>query len=587
MLICSRFDYEIVNEQDFALGPWCFPLPSDSCYNNAICKLIDVPWKDDEEISKAYKEVNIVYEDILNVLSECLNQFHETKKSIRFWRILLGPWLFSFVSIVFDNYNRLLAAKNNNAYPLSLSTYENLLPPRNTFEYVVLASNDTFYLHIIKLIAEYIDFPFQELHNNLKLKIKYPDRNSNSKIKNTIKNTLYSAIQKFFLTGSQIILYKSYIDSRLIQKLSLFSTGNIAEQAPVILEEDLGFINVNSRNKFKLVLENYANHKRKHDVKSLILKILPDIVPICFIEEYEIYKKISSSKFKAKQPKKIVTAIGWHYDDLFKFWSAECAENGTKLLCIQHGGNYGIQSNLFAESHETKISDQYITWGWKDKSDKKIVSGYFVKKTNPIFIKKMHTNKKIKSKILYATTSLRRFPQTFPFISGQFQEYHKNQIEFFTKIFPKILKKTAVRLHSNDADWEIGRRLSDKFEGLNFEKTTLPFLNSVLESKLFIVDHISTTYAEAIALNIPTIIFSAPLVMKIRPDAQYYFDKLEEVGVFHKSGKAAAEFLNNNYSNIDEWWNGNPCQRAIREFSDNFIRNSDKPARDWHKLLSS
>jgi len=43
------------------------------------------------------------------------------------------------------------------------------------------------------------------------------------------------------------------------------------------------------------------------------------------------------------------------------------ASRGTRLLYHQHGGGYGLQSQLALEDYEIRVSDQFYTWGWKRK----------------------------------------------------------------------------------------------------------------------------------------------------------------------------------------------------------------------------
>ena len=37
-------------------------------------------------------------------LSEALNSFHGTRHSLRYWRILVGPWLLYFTQMLFDRW---------------------------------------------------------------------------------------------------------------------------------------------------------------------------------------------------------------------------------------------------------------------------------------------------------------------------------------------------------------------------------------------------------------------------------------------------------------------------------------------------
>ena len=66
----------------------------------------------------------------------------------------------------------------------------------------------------------------------------------------------------------------------------------------------------------------------------------------------------------AENPRTIFTSSAWAYDDLFKIWTAEKVENGSKLIIGQHGGHMGVSKFSFYEDYQMKISDTFLSWGW-------------------------------------------------------------------------------------------------------------------------------------------------------------------------------------------------------------------------------
>ena len=48
-------------------------------------------------------------------------------------------------------------------------------------------------------------------------------------------------------------------------------------------------------------------------------------------------------------------------------------EEGAKLIIGQHGGNFGMTPMAIHESHQIKISDKWLSWGWDDPKNKKII----------------------------------------------------------------------------------------------------------------------------------------------------------------------------------------------------------------------
>ena len=51
-----------------------------------------------------------LYERLLTQLADQLNELHDSKHSVRYWRIILGPLLASFIGIFLDRYRSLCVA---------------------------------------------------------------------------------------------------------------------------------------------------------------------------------------------------------------------------------------------------------------------------------------------------------------------------------------------------------------------------------------------------------------------------------------------------------------------------------------------
>ena len=61
-------------------------------------------WNNRAKLYDAYKYVGKVYEHYLLLLSERLNHIHCLNHSVRYWRIVVGPWLQHFITVLFDKY---------------------------------------------------------------------------------------------------------------------------------------------------------------------------------------------------------------------------------------------------------------------------------------------------------------------------------------------------------------------------------------------------------------------------------------------------------------------------------------------------
>ena len=111
--------------------------------------------------------------------------------------------------------------------------------------------------------------------------------------------------------------------------------------------------------------------------------MIPKQIPAVFLEGYNIINKSINDAGWPKKPKFIFTSNALLHDDLIMAYTAKNVEYGTKLICGQHGGIYGIAKFSWAENHEIEISDKYLTWGWNYENYinfKLIPVGYFKEK---------------------------------------------------------------------------------------------------------------------------------------------------------------------------------------------------------------
>ena len=55
-----------------------------------------------------------LYEETLSFMAPILNTTHSLDRDIRYWRIIIGPWLRCFIDSLFDRYESVRLAKKNN-----------------------------------------------------------------------------------------------------------------------------------------------------------------------------------------------------------------------------------------------------------------------------------------------------------------------------------------------------------------------------------------------------------------------------------------------------------------------------------------
>ena len=125
------------------------------------------------------------------------------------------------------------------------------------------------------------------------------------------------------------------------------------------------------RNKLNLI-----SSKKKYPKNEILLrKLIPENIPSVFIENFENLEQTVSNLNLSNKKKTIFCSNGLYKNEILKYCTANEVEKGGKLICGQHGGTYGISNFSYAEDHEKKISNKFLSWGWKDLNNK----------SNPLF----------------------------------------------------------------------------------------------------------------------------------------------------------------------------------------------------------
>ena len=84
------------------LGEWCRRYSRKDRWSKMDAKVLPYHWDDRAKLYADYLYLREFYERLLVDLSAQLNQIHIVDHSLRYWRILIGPWLGYFIPMLFN-----------------------------------------------------------------------------------------------------------------------------------------------------------------------------------------------------------------------------------------------------------------------------------------------------------------------------------------------------------------------------------------------------------------------------------------------------------------------------------------------------
>nr|MBA2686652.1 transferase [Gemmatimonadaceae bacterium] len=94
-----RFDQPVL-----FLGEWCRRYTAREKWKEMDAELLPYHWDDREKLFRDYRYAAKVYEGLLLDLTFELNRLHNVEHDSRYWRIVIGPWLGSFVQVLLDRW---------------------------------------------------------------------------------------------------------------------------------------------------------------------------------------------------------------------------------------------------------------------------------------------------------------------------------------------------------------------------------------------------------------------------------------------------------------------------------------------------
>ena len=556
------------NKKLLFLGEWCNLYSEKKKFKKKKLKILDYHWDDRKKLAKDYRYLNKFKKKILINFSKNLNKFHSEKKSVRYWNLIIGPWLNSFLAIYFERHENIKKAFKdfliNETYILKINS--NSMVPESFEHFSKLMITDTW--------NHYIYSEILEEKNNKKFKkkyIKFTDiekyqeywnrEKSYKKSKRQIIYTLFLKLLNFFIKKEKILITESYLGV-----FNEFILNYKLKTIPKMVVEKFIDTNKVKLNRSKFNLDFLASNSFEKILKKNITKH----IPFTFLENfYYVGKKIENLNWPAT-PKKIFTSHAMQRTLQSRYVAEKIESFNTKLYHGQHGGVYGQYLFSSAEDHELDICDKYLSWGWKDQNKKIIPIGVLKN------LKKLNYKKNSKN-FLLVLRSQSRYSHRLNSNAGsnQILKYFNNLITFVSKLNKAISNDLIIRLHARRTGWFEDLRFKDAFNNkVTIDDGTKSITKIIENSKLVIHTYLSSGYLETMQRNIPTLILCDLKESPIRKESKYYFNELKKAKIFHDNNNSIINFLNKNHNNIEEWWFSGQTQKAVNLFCKKYAYNN-------------
>lgn len=533
-------------------------------------------WSNKQKLEQDIKYIKRVYKFYIKFFSNTLNKYFKINYSERNWEILIGYWLNIYISFYFDRWEQINSLKKKELIINCFNFEKKLFIPKDTLNFSIRHSNNDWNHWVFYEILKFQKFNLQTV------KTKSPTLDYAIFPKKT--NYSFKILNKLFnkiIRNKKICMY----DLDLPRSMKLKIDFNLDKFSTIFFLEKYKSknIDIDKRKKF------FSNFKHFDNFTKFLVQQIPFNFPKSFFEDYDEIKNSLRKSILPENPRIILTSTSHLMNDHFKYYIASKVPK-SKFFIFQHGGSYHTQGSKLTDLIEYRTCDKFLTWGWKETSNKKLIPMFNPKNLNHNY------KRKNKEEILIPINS--NFPSSpgyihgLPRVSDDTQKYFKNIQNFVNYLSPQLRKKIKIKISNTEDD-----KNSKKNNFVNFKNTNknkIKFLHSTKTTSFHsknsnvIVEFTNTTgFLEMINLNFPTIIIFDKSIEKTTPKTKKFFDKLKRSKVLFSNPEHASQFINDNYNQINTWWMSQKVQKSVSLFRYHFSRKEKNPFKKINLFLKN
>ena len=548
--------------------------------SNSKKKLKKHYWQNLKNFNQDYKYINNLHEKILKKLSETLNIVHNEKKKEIYWRILLDPWLYHYLTVNLFIW-RLIEINKENIKKIR-KTKKELYFKNQIFNYNYYESDDfssgKFHWYTLKKI---LNFKYLNLKIKKKLKYFYYKKKIFYKKENFFRK-LFFKILKFFLKNNFIY----FIDSgfHLSDKIKL---SILLKKKIMFFQyfDNLNYLNITIKQKNKRdQLSKIFSFDTKNLFERYILNNLKYDLLSDYIEHYFQHQNIVKKyNFKSKF---IITTnlLGKEAHLIKKFFLAEQVNSGSKIIFVPHGGAIPMYKDQYFDFN-TMVSRYWISENKIKFRPNQIYLPYLnLKKTKKIKYDLINNSKLTlcmdeDNKFLY------HFRSTHHFSDQDF--YYQKIKELSLKLNNKIRDRLNFKLYTVEKNWNTKRKFVNYFGKSSISNKNY-FEETFHESRLIINTNLETTLYQSLKSGIPTIVFNLPNKYLRDVNFQKLIKKMIKNKILFNNVDQMAKHINNIWDEPLKWWDSKEILKLRKYLDQNLsFKGKKNDLYYWKKFLSS
>ncbi len=560
------------------LGEWCRIYSRRSGWGALDAVVVPYHWCGRAKVESDRVYLRELHERLIVELAAKLNEIHGVEHGIRYWRILVGPWLGYFTQTLFDRWEQIQLAVSsfNVSETVVLEGLADARCASDMADYLGLGNSWQWNHHLsAEILTGFTD-----------VGVRFIDSSGSGIAPTPVdQDPPFSPIHRAAIWGSKVL--------RLFSRSSDFVVTNAGLQSAkteMLLQLKLGQLPVlrsvesvdwgkSDSSQREWILD--PGESVQSGFEQCLRSLIPRFIPVSHLEGYRSLARQAEDLPWPSQPAAIFTSASHFFDDVFKAWCAERVEQGSPLVIGQHGGHVGVGWS-FNHDHQLAIADTFLSWGWSDPDEPRVRRLGMMK--DPVLDESSRSQA---SRVVLVmgneTTQVASLSSSA--LSSQFLDYMGDQARFIEALDRRVRKVLLIRLSRYDRDWCFGNRLADQFPDVELDDGFRPVLDLLGDARLYVATNNGTTFLESMFLNVPTVMFWNTDLWGLTSMARSSFDRLSAAGVFFEDPTRAAEHISEIWDDVSSWWEAPDVREAVEEFSFQFCRRSPDIVGDIRREL--
>jgi putative transferase (TIGR04331 family) len=523
-----------------------------------------------------------VEEELSVVLAAELNRMHGTTYSLRFWSILLGHWLRRYVDVLYNRFHTLeqCVERHEICSTTALASDNYHLATATSLAFIWACNDDTWnnvlgarVLQHVSAVGMPVDLISVDDGSGFRLPENQRDDSAGRRLRDHLLDAM-DTVTNLFVRDDDAFIINSYLPNVHEAKVQL-----LLGQIPKIWRAPKPNFPAVPDRVLRNELTQRLSSRNTAGFLGCVDALLFELLPICYLEDLSALRTLTEKLPWPKRPHFVFTSNNFDTDEAFKYWTAAQVDDGVPLYIGQHGNNYGTHRYV-NPSVEEQVSDRFLTWGWTDGLPQHTAAFIFktagtkspvCQPSGGLLLIGVSVNHRITAWDEYA----------------DFAVYFDDQLKFVSNLVPRSRHALTIRLHSayRRMGWSEEMRWLDFDSSLRIDSGVRPIRSAIAESRLVVHSYDSTGILEGLAQNVPTLAFWQNGLEHLRESARPWYQLLIDAGVVHLSPESAARQVNDVWDDVLGWWHSDQVQNARRQFCDRYAVTSDRPARDFMRIV--